>query len=286
MYYLNWLFVIRIVIIFKKLDDMMKFGFIGFGEVSYNLSKILIDLGFEVLTCVEERSEKTKELANSLDISLFDSYEELSKASDILISANSPQNSLGIAKKYALLTEGIFLDLNNVSPDTTNQISNLLSEDHFIDSVIIGKASSQKMNIYLSGKMANKLVKSLNDLNPEISQRINIAVVSDRIGDASRLKNLRSIYTKGVSALLIETFEIGEKLDLSDALWEILSLTENGDFEESSKSRIKNSYKSSKRKYEELAELLDFLNTVDVDDDSKIMTAATKNKFKSLENKK
>ncbi|WP_297979723.1 NAD(P)-binding domain-containing protein [uncultured Methanobrevibacter sp.] len=264
----------------------MKFGFIGFGEVSYNLSKILIDLGFEVLTCVEERSEKTKELANSLDISLFDSYEELSKASDILISANSPQNSLGIAKKYALLTEGIFLDLNNVSPDTTNQISNLLSEDHFIDSVIIGKASSQKMNIYLSGKMANKLVKSLNDLNPEISQRINIAVVSDRIGDASRLKNLRSIYTKGVSALLIETFEIGEKLDLSDALWEILSLTENGDFEESSKSRIKNSYKSSKRKYEELAELLDFLNTVDVDDDSKIMTAATKNKFKSLENKK
>lgn len=265
---------------------MMKFGFIGFGEVSYNLSKILIDLGFEVLTCVEGRSEKTKELANSLNISLLDSFEELSKASDILISANSPQNSLDIAKKYALLTEGIFLDLNNVSPDTAIQISNLLTEDHFIDSVIIGKASSQNMNIYLSGKKANELVKSLNDLNSEISQRINIVIVSDRIGDASRLKNLRSIYTKGVSALLIETFELGEKLGLSDALWEILAFTENGDFEESSKSRINNSYKSSKRKYEELVELLDFLNAVDIDDDSKIMALATKNKFESLKGKK
>ncbi len=40
----------------------MKFGFIGFGEVSYTLSKMLLSYGFEVLTSTEGRSKKTQEL--------------------------------------------------------------------------------------------------------------------------------------------------------------------------------------------------------------------------------
>ena len=39
----------------------MKFGFIGFGEVSYTLSKILLSYGFEVLTSTEGRSKKRQD---------------------------------------------------------------------------------------------------------------------------------------------------------------------------------------------------------------------------------
>ena len=39
----------------------MKFGFIGFGEVSYTLSRILLSYGFDVLTSTEGRSKKTKD---------------------------------------------------------------------------------------------------------------------------------------------------------------------------------------------------------------------------------
>ena len=49
----------------------MKFGFIGFGEVSYTLSKMLLSYGFEVLTSTEGRSKKTKELVKSLNLTVW-----------------------------------------------------------------------------------------------------------------------------------------------------------------------------------------------------------------------
>ena len=45
----------------------MKIGFIGFGEVSYALSKIFFENGFDILTSVEGRSIKTKEFVDSID---------------------------------------------------------------------------------------------------------------------------------------------------------------------------------------------------------------------------
>lgn len=268
----------------------MKFGFIGFGEVSYTLSKILLSYGFEVLTSTEGRSKKTKELVKSLDLIVLDSFEEVAQESDILISANSPQSALAVALKYGSLTQGIFLDFNNISPNTAKQIENYLGDEHFIDSTIMGRVSSDELNLYFSGRRAEEFVSNMRDFiknnDDVIDTNVNIKVVSDEIGDVSKLKILRSSYTKGVSALLVETFETAEKLGLSDDLWEILALTENRDFETSAKSRISSSKKKSKRKYEELLEVLEFLDGVDKKRKSKIMALATKEKFEKLKNRK
>ena len=268
----------------------MKFGFIGFGEVSYTLSKILLSYGFEVMTSTEGRSDKTKELVNSLDIIVLDSFEEVAGESDILISANSPQSALAVALKYGSLTDGIFLDFNNISPNTAKQIENYIGDEHFIDSSIMGRVSSDELNLYFSGRKAEEFVGNMRNFikghDSPTNIEVNIKVVSDEIGDVSKLKILRSSYTKGVSALLVETFETAEKLGLSDELWEILSLTENSDFETSSKSRISSSYRSSKRKYEELNEVLEFLDGVDNKRKSKIMALATREKFEKLKNRK
>ncbi len=275
--------------IFKR-GKIMKFGFIGFGEVSYTLSKILLSYGFEVLTSTEGRSKKTKELVKSLDIPVLDSFEDVAQESDILISANSPQSALAVALKYGSLTQGIFLDFNNISPNTAKQIENYLSDEHFIDSSIMGRVSSEELNLYFSGRKAEEFVSNMRnfirDTDAPSNVKVNIKVVSDEIGDVSKLKILRSSYTKGVSALLVETFETAEKLGLSEELWEILSLTENRDFETSAKSRIASSKRKSKRKYEELIEVLEFLDDVDKKRKSKIMALATKEKFEKLKNRK
>ena len=267
----------------------MKFGFIGFGEVSYTLSKFLLDNQFEVLTSTEGRSKKTKELVNSLDITVLDSFEEVARQSDILISANSPQSALAVALKYGSLTDGIFLDFNNISPNTAKQIENYISDEHFIDSAIMGRVSSDELNLYFSGKRAEEfvshMVKFVEENNSRSDVKVYVKVVSDEIGDVSKLKILRSSYTKGVSALLVETFETAEKIGLSDDLWEILALTENSDFESSAKSRISSSKRKSKRKYEELMEVLEFLDDVDKKRKSKIMALATKEKFEYLKNR-
>ena len=52
----------------------MKFGFIGFGEVSYTLSKILLSYGFDVLTSTEGRSKKTKLVPFSEEITSTVNY--------------------------------------------------------------------------------------------------------------------------------------------------------------------------------------------------------------------
>lgn len=265
----------------------MKVGFIGFGEVSYTLSKIILSKGLDVLTSLEGRSEKTRNLAGSLDIDILDSFEDVAREADVLISANSPGSALAVAVKYGPLTDGIFLDLNNISPRTASEIANYLSDEHFIDSAIMGKVKSDELNLFFSGKRADEFKKFLQAYasnNPEI--KVNITVISDQIGDASALKVLRSAYTKGVSALLIETFEIAENLALADELWAVLSLTEGEKFLKSSKSRIENSYKSSKRKYEEMEQLIGFLDAYDFEDDEEIMLKATKEKFESLKNRK
>ena len=268
----------------------MKLGFIGFGEVSFTLSKILLSYGFDVLTSTEGRSKKTKELVKSLDLTVLDSFEEVARESDILISANSPQSALAIALKYGSLTDGIFLDFNNISPNTAKQIENYITDEHFIDSAIMGRVSSEELHLYFSGRKAEEFVANMRDFirnnESDSDVRVNIKVVSDEIGDVSKLKILRSSYTKGVSALLVETFETAEKLGLSEELWETLSLTENRDFISSSKSRISSSRRKSKRKFEELNEVLEFLDDVDDDRKSKIMASATREKFEKLKNRK
>ena len=268
----------------------MKFGFIGFGEVSFTLSKILLSYGFDVLTSTEGRSKKTKDLVKSLNLNVLDSFEEVARQSDILISANSPQSALAVALKYGSLTDGLFLDFNNISPNTAKQIENYISDEHFIDSAIMGKVKSDELNLYFSGRKAEEFVSNMrnfiknNDSPSDV--KVNIKVVSDEIGDVSKLKILRSSYTKGVSALLVETFETAEKLGLSEELWGILALTENRDFETASKSRISSSYRASKRKHEELNEVIEFLDGIYDSRKSKIMAIATKEKFEKLKNRK
>jgi len=229
-------------------------GFIGFGTVSSSLSKILIENDCEVISSSNGRSLKTKELIKKLKVKDLNNFNEVSKNCDILISANMPSKAVDIGKNYGSLTNNIFLDLNNISPASTNEIRNMVGEN-FVDGAIVGNVNNDKSAIYLSGEKVNEIAV-LKDYG------LNIKVISDKIGDASKLKVLRSIYTKGVSALLIETFEIAKQLNLEDELLNILATTEGDNFRNSSKSRIENSV-NQLRKYEEVEEIVDFLKQLE-----------------------
>ncbi|MDR3292339.1 MAG: NAD(P)-dependent oxidoreductase [Methanobrevibacter sp.] len=257
----------------------MIIGFIGYGEVSSALSKILIENGAIVKTSSQERSEKTKERISNCSIEDVESLEELSYSSDILISANIPSKSKYIAKKYGKIAKGIFLDLNNISPNKTEEISDIVGEN-FVDGAIIGKVDSPNSVIFVSGKNSYKIA-ILNNFG------LNIKVISHNIGDASKIKMLRSVYTKGISAFLIETFKIAENMDLKDQLFKTIAISEGDNFIPSSKSRIKNSLKHSKRKYEEVDEILEFLNKYKKEsgkDFNLDLMEAIKNTFKEKKN--
>lgn len=228
----------------------MIIGFIGFGKVSKNLLRLIKSDNITFITSFEGRTPKNTDD----NISVLDTFRQVAEKSDILISANSPKSALDVVKKYGKYAKGIYLDVNNISPDTTFEISQHV--DNLVDGAIIGKIDSDNPVLYISGKSADDLLF--------LDEFIQTKKISDKIGDASMLKMLRSIYTKTLSALLIESSEIAKHNNLEEEFFETLSLTEGDDFKDKAISRITNTKNNSKRKFEELGEIIDYFNEEDL----------------------
>ena len=229
----------------------MIIGFIGFGKVSQNLSRLIKSDDISFITSFEERLHKN---INDENVAVVKTFKEVCEKSDILISANTPKSALDIAKKYGKYAKGIYLDLNNISPDTTLEINEYM--DNFVDGAIIGKIDSDNPVLYISGKSADDLLF--------LDEFIKTKKISDKIGDAAILKMLRSTYTKTLSALLIESSEIAKNNNLEREFFEALSLTEGSEFKNKSISRITNTLNNSKRKSEELEEIINYFDGEDL----------------------
>ncbi len=232
----------------------MIIGFIGFGKVSKNLFDLIKSDDIRFVTSLENRSDKTVENVRQCGIEILDTVRSVAENSDIVISANSPKSALDVAKEYGKYAEGIYLDLNNISPDTTMEISRHVN--NLVDGAIIGKIDSDNPVIYVSGEKADELL-FLNEF-------IETKKISDRIGDVALLKLIRSSYTKTLSAILIESVELARSYDLENEFFDIMALTEGDEFKEKSLSRIRNTLSSSKRKAEELEEIIDYFDKNDL----------------------
>lgn len=232
----------------------MIIGLIGFGKVSQNLFNFIKSDNIAFITSFEGRSENTVQNIKESNIDVFDTFREVAIKSDILISATSPKSALTVAEKYGKYAKGIYLDLNNISPDTIFEIDNHV--ENLVDGAIIGKIDSDNPILYVCGEKSDELLF--------LDEFITTKKISDNIGDVAILKLLRSTYTKSLSALLIETTDISKKYDLEEEFFDILTLTEGNDFKEKSISRIVNTLNNSKRKSEELEEIIDYFSDSDL----------------------
>lgn len=226
----------------------MKIGFIGFGAVAKRLAAILDD--FTTVTISAGRSEKTLKNIRDSNVETVESFDDV----DILFSATSPKESLNNARKYGKDFKGIYVDLNNISPETSLKIDEMVP--NYVDAAIIGHINND-FTLFISGDNSDKL-NFLNDYFP-------VRIISNNIGDASKLKVLRSIYTKPLSAVLIETLAIADKCNLREELLETLAISEGENFKDSALSRVENTLNNSKRKREELMEIVDYFHDEDLE---------------------
>lgn len=240
----------------------MIIGLIGFGKVSQNFFKLIKSDDIEFITSSQNRSSKTIEDINNANIKVFNTFREVAGKSDILISAASPKVALDIAKEYGKYAKGIYMDLNNISPNTTLEINKYV--ENLVDGAIIGKIDSDNPILYISGKKSDDLLF--------LDEFITTKKISDYVGDVATLKLLRSSYTKTLSALLIESQEIARVHNLEDEFFDILTLTEGLEFKDKSLSRINNTLNNPKRKSEELEEIINYFN----DNDLTMVKAALK----------
>jgi len=233
----------------------MKIGFLGFGEVASVLASGLLSSGADVAACVEGRSLKTKELAKETEINLCKSNRELAESSDILISAVTPFQAVKVAQEVGKYSEGIYVDINNISPSRAKEALSYIKNGKTADASIIGSVRKKGLEvpILVSGHCANQFVE-LNQYG------MNISVIGDEIGQASAIKILRSSFTKGISALLFETLYSAYKMGIDEEVLKYISETEGEGFKESAISRIISSAVHSRRRAEEMEEVVELIS--------------------------
>ena len=119
----------------------MIIGLIGFGKVSQNLVNLIKSEDIKFVTSKESRSQSTSNVIDEFSIDVLPTFRDVAVSSDILISATSPKSSVEVAKKYGKYCNGIYLDLNNISPETTLEINSCVK--NMVDGAIIGKIDRQ-----------------------------------------------------------------------------------------------------------------------------------------------
>ena len=250
----------------------MKVGFLGFGEVASTLSQGLQAHEVEISTCVKGRSQRSVLLANSTGVELCSSNLELAESSDIVLSAVVPAEAVAVAKEVGGNVKGVYIDLNNISPNTVKEALSYIKNGKTTDAAIMGGIKNGlETPIITSGPCAD-IFAELNHYG------MNIEVIGTEPGQASALKMLRSAYTKGVSALLFEAFHAAYQMELDEVLLKYLTQTEGPIFSESAKSRRKSGAFHAERRAQEMEEVLKFLSEYE----DPVMTRATRDFFHSL----
>lgn len=251
----------------------MKVGFIGFGEVASTLSAGLMEHGAGVCTCVYDRSSKTREIAEVMGVEICNTYKHLAEESDILISSVVPKAAVQVAELVGGHVNGVYVDMNNISPKTVKNTLQFIENGRTVDASIIGSVRRKGLNVRIiaSGPASDRFAE-LNGYG------MNIKIIGDENGQASGIKMLRSAYTKGVSALLFETIYNAYKIGLDREVLENISETEGNEFLDSAVSRIVSAAFHADRRSQEMDEVVDMLK----EKQNPLMAISTDKFFKSL----
>lgn len=195
-------------------NDLAKMGIkiVGFDP---DLTKFTnYDFGFKSthVTQAEVVNHKSKILTPS--VYLAKSNREAAEMADIILSVNLSTVSEEVAQEVlpVLNSHKIYAEMNTSSPQKKQRIYEILKETgvQYVDLAIMAPVPPKGIltPFWVSGNGAQAFYDILKHLN------LNIKVLSDEVGEASKLKLLRSIVYKGVAAVICEAMEAGQKYGL------------------------------------------------------------------------
>ncbi|WP_201362504.1 NAD(P)-dependent oxidoreductase [Dictyobacter formicarum] len=201
--------------------DIQTVGILSPGDMGHAIGTVLKQAGLRVISCLQDRSTRTRELARKAGIVDVETDEALVREADIVLSVLVPAQAVATAGRIAKAVRAtgsrpLFADCNAISPRTMQAINQLVTdaEADIVDIGIIGGPPRSKdagTRLYASGPRAAE-VAALNNYG------LNIRVLGDQIGQASGLKMCYASLTKGLTALATEALTAGQALGIGEAL--------------------------------------------------------------------
>lgn len=190
------------------------------GDMGHTVGQVLKDHGLRVVTCLEERSARTRAFAQKAGIEDLPDYDAVIEEADIVLSILVPGVALTAAQDIAVAqvqveADLLYVDCNAIAPATTREIGEMMDDAgaRFVDASIIGPPPRKPgvTRFYASGPDAAEFAV-LGDYG------LDIRVLSDEIGQASAIKMCYAASTKGYTALLTTLATVAQSLGVLDAL--------------------------------------------------------------------
>lgn len=195
-------------------------GILSPGDMGHTVGDVLCQNGLRVITCLEGRSQRTRDLAQKAGIVDVPTYPQLVTEADLILSIMVPAQAMNAAEAVADAlqqtdTTLTYSDCNAISPQTVRKIGEIITSAGgiFVDASIIGPPPRRPgaSRFYASGPHLNVFT----DLN---NYGLDVRVLGDEIGLASAIKMCYASLTKGLTALCTELLTAAEMLGVSDAL--------------------------------------------------------------------
>lgn len=260
----------------------VKIGFIGFGEVGYTFSRAMNEAGAEI-TAYDILLEDPKR-ADDVKKRISETGSKIGALEDVLgnnayvLSTVTTQAAKEAAETCATMLEpgNIYVDLNSTSPSVKVDISKIIETTgaEFVEAAILGAVgvTGAKTRIFTGGVKGREVAETLNGFG------MNVRFYSPEIGKASTFKMLRSIFSKGVEALLLEMMVAGRRAGIEMDLWEdITNFMASKSFDKIGTNWMQSHAVAHKRRYYEMLQVIETMGEIGI---RPVMTERTAEYFK------
>lgn len=190
------------------MDDGIKIAVIGLGEVGSHYARGLAKGGARVSgysRSLNTKREKYAELEQD-GVELCSTLEEAISGSTLVLAVTTSRTALDTARSALpyLQPRQIYIECNSAVPAVKEQIYELLRDcAEVVDGTTMASVNqlAHKTPVNLSGKRAAEVSDMLNFFG------MNTRCIGDKVGQASAIKVLRSIFMKGFEAVLVESMQ-------------------------------------------------------------------------------
>lgn len=260
---------------------MPRIGFIGFGEAATAFAGAMVAKGADVgaydLRIKDANCDDIKRRAESKGVAL-EGLAELFSGRQVIISTVTTDVAYDVAVQCVpyLKPNNIYVDMNSTSPKIKESIAEVIGRTgaKFIEGAILGAigATGAATKVLLGGKDSQSTAQLLNGYG------LNTVKFSDEIGKASTFKMVRSVFSKGAEALLIEMLVVGRKAGIEKQLWDdIMGFMEAKPFSKIASNWLETHATACERRYFEMKQVCQTLEEIGA---NPVMSCATEQVFK------
>lgn len=182
----------------------MKVAVLGLGEAGIMYSRAFAQAGCDVC------GFDIREVEVPEGVKFVPSVAEAVNGAELILSLVTSRAAVAVALevRQSALAEAVYIDLNSASPAKKNEVNEALDGSvKMVDGAVIGSVMQfgAKVHLLLAGEFAEDAAQAMSVIGAKAES------IGGAIGDASQRKLLRSVFMKGLGALIAESMQAGEE---------------------------------------------------------------------------